>query len=46
MMVRDVNIPFAKPELLLRTKQTYRDKDAADRDFLRELIRRRKKDWD
>jgi len=39
MTVRDVGIPFASPDLLLRTKQTYRDKDAADRAFLRDLIR-------
>jgi hypothetical protein len=42
MTVRDVKIPFANPELLLRTKQTHRDKDAADRDYLRDLIQRRK----
>jgi hypothetical protein len=33
-----VRIPFASPSLLLRTKQTYRDKDYVDRAFLRELI--------
>jgi hypothetical protein len=31
MTVRQVKIPFASPELLLRLKQTYRDKDAMDR---------------
>jgi len=41
MTVRDVKIPFANPELLLRMKQTYRDKDSADRDYLRELIKKR-----
>ena len=39
--VRNVKIPFANPELLLRTKQTYRDKDSADRDYLRDLINKR-----
>lgn len=38
--VRDVKIPFASPALLLRAKQTYREKDAADRAFLRDLIQR------
>jgi hypothetical protein len=38
--VQGVNIPFASPELLLRTKQTYRDKDGADRAYLRDLINR------
>src|ERR1017187_4435814 len=28
--IQGVKIPFASPALLLRTKQTYRDKDAAD----------------
>jgi hypothetical protein len=36
--VQDVRIPFGSPKLLWRTKQTYRDKDATDRDFLRDLI--------
>ena len=40
MMVQDVKIPFANPELLLRLKQTYRDKDAMDREYLRELLRK------
>jgi hypothetical protein len=43
MTVRDVKIPFASPDLLLRTKQTYRDKDAADRAFLRDLINQKGK---
>ncbi len=38
--VKGVPIPFAKPGLLLRMKQTYRDKDAEDRAFLRDLINR------
>ena len=38
--VKDVKIPFGNPELLLRLKQTYRDKDAMDRQFLRELLRK------
>jgi hypothetical protein len=36
--IQGVKIPFASPPLLLRTKQTYRDKDAADRAFLRDLL--------
>jgi hypothetical protein len=41
MTLREVKIPFASPELLLRLKQTYRDKDAMDRDFLHELLRKK-----
>jgi hypothetical protein len=37
--VRGVAIPFASAKLLLRTKQTYRDKDIADRIFLEQKIR-------
>jgi hypothetical protein len=33
-----VPIPFASPKLLLRTKQTYREKDAEDRFFLERKI--------
>lgn len=33
-----VTIPFASPALLWKTKQTYRDKDAVDRSFLRRLL--------
>ena len=33
-----VRIPFASPALLWKTKQTYRDKDAVDRSFLRRLL--------
>ena len=33
-----VRIPFASPELLMKTKATYREKDALDRAYLRELI--------
>jgi len=40
MVVNGVKIPFASPELLLRLKQTYREKDAIDRLFLTELIRK------
>jgi hypothetical protein len=39
MTVCGVPIPFASPKLLWRMKQTYRDKDAADRNFLRELLK-------
>jgi hypothetical protein len=37
--IRGVLIPFASPKLLLRMKQTYRDKDALDRQFLEQKIR-------
>jgi len=33
-----VKIPFASPALLWKTKQTFRDKDAVDRNFLRKLL--------
>jgi hypothetical protein len=33
-----VKIPFASPKLLWKTKQTYREKDAIDRVFLRKLL--------
>lgn len=33
--VRGVPIPFASPQLLWKTKQTYREKDALDRSYLR-----------
>ena len=33
-----VKIPFASPTLLWKTKQTYREKDAMDRVFLRKLL--------
>jgi hypothetical protein len=36
--VENVNIPFASPRLLLRLKQTHREKDAWDRAFLLGLI--------
>lgn len=36
--IEDVSIPFASPKLLLRTKQTYREKDAEDRLFLEQKI--------
>ena len=31
-------IPFASPALLWKTKQTFREKDAIDRSFLRRLL--------
>jgi hypothetical protein len=37
-----VLIPFANPSLLLRMKQTYREKDAEDRIFLHEKLNRLK----
>lgn len=39
--IKGVKIPFASPELLWRTKQTHRDKDALDRAFLTELLKNR-----
>jgi hypothetical protein len=41
MTVRDLKIPFASPELLLRMKQTHRDKDAMDRRYLIDLLSKR-----
>ena len=38
-----VPIPSANPELLLRMKDTYRDKDKLDRAFLARLVDQRKK---
>ena len=40
-IINDVSVPFALPELLLRMKQTHREKDALDRLFLEEKIRQR-----
>lgn len=37
--IRGVEIPFASAKLLLRMKQTYREKDIADRIFLEEKLR-------
>lgn len=39
--VRDIIIPFANARLLWRTKQTHREKDALDRAFLEELLKRK-----
>jgi hypothetical protein len=36
--IRGVSIPFASAALLLRMKQTYRDKDIADRMFLKHKL--------
>jgi hypothetical protein len=36
--IAGVAIPFASPELLLRMKQTVRDKDRLDRAFLEQLL--------
>lgn len=45
-----VNIPFLKPELLIQTKDTYRPKDLADKEYLQELLKNNrdpveKKSW-
>jgi hypothetical protein len=37
--IQGVPIPFAAPRLMWRLKQTYREKDALDRLFLRELLK-------
>ena len=42
--IQGVPIPFASARLLLRTKQTYRDKDIPDRLFLEEKLRAEHKD--
>jgi hypothetical protein len=42
--VEGVPIPFASPRLLLRMKETGREKDALDLLFLRELLSRRQSD--
>jgi hypothetical protein len=39
--IRGVEIPFANLDLLWRMKQTYREKDALDRQFLAEKLRQR-----
>jgi hypothetical protein len=39
--IEDVPIPFASPSLLLKMKQTIRDKDKLDRAFLEELLQRK-----
>ena len=38
VMIQGVSIPFASAKLLLRTKQTYRDKDIPDRIFLEQKL--------
>lgn len=42
--IQGVPIPFASARLLLRMKQTYRDKDIPDRLFLEEKLRAEPKD--
>jgi hypothetical protein len=42
-IIEGVRIPFANPELLLKTKQTVREKDEIDRLFLKRLIAERHK---
>lgn len=39
--IAGVRIPFANPQLLWRTKQTPREKDALDRTFLAELLKKK-----
>lgn len=40
-IIEGVRIPFAGADLMLRMKQSPREKDAADRSFLQQLIRSR-----
>lgn len=40
-LIDGVSIPFAGAELMLKMKQSPREKDAADRSFLQQLIRTR-----
>jgi len=42
-VIDGVSIPFAGADLMLKMKQSPREKDAADRSFLQQLIRARKK---
>jgi hypothetical protein len=37
--IKGVTVPFASAKLLLRMKQTYREKDIPDRIFLQEKLR-------
>jgi len=48
--IEGVSIPFLKPELLIKTKETVRPKDLVDKAYLQELIERgkepeQKKPW-
>ena len=43
-VIDGVPIPFAGAELMLRMKQSPREKDSTDRSFLEELIRRKPRD--
>ena len=38
--IQDTLIPFASPELLLRLKNTVREKDKIDRQFLEQLLQK------
>ena len=42
VQMQDVGVPFAGAELMLKMKQGAREKDAADRSFLQQLIRSRR----
>ena len=41
--IQGVSIPFAGAELMLKMKQGGREKDAADRSFLQQLIKNRQR---
>ena len=40
--IQGVKIPYLKPELLIKTKMGVRPKDVQDRDYLQELMKRKK----
>lgn len=40
--IKDVTIPFLSVEWLLKTKQSYREKDVIDRRFLEDILKYRK----
>jgi hypothetical protein len=42
-VIDGVPIPFASAELMLKTKQSHREKDSTDRDFLEKLIRQKRR---
>ena len=40
-VINGVAMPFTNPELMIRLKQTVREKDSWDRNYLEDMIRRR-----
>jgi hypothetical protein len=43
-VMQGVPVPFAGPELLLKLRRGYREKDGFDRDFVRHAMKQRKTD--